>query len=176
MSFPGLYNEVTHVSTEPTTVLTAAAVLTHVLHLLMNLLMYISIYCTCTRTYYTYCCPVRTTYWHTYELHCWCTYVYIYIYIEKKGNAAEQIGTYCTYMLYARTAPTDVLTAFTYCWCTYVYWRKNYELLQIRTYCCTFVPTALTWYSCTYWCTYAPTAHSAAPTGARTYPPYVLLL
>ena len=40
---------------------------------------------------------------------------YIYIYIEKKGNAAEQIGTYCTYMLYARTAPTDVLTAFTYC-------------------------------------------------------------
>ena len=38
-----------------------------------------------------------------------------YIYIEKKGNAAEQIGTYCTYMLYGRTAPTDVLTAFTYC-------------------------------------------------------------
>ena len=31
MAFPGLYNEVVHVSTEPTTVPTAA-VLTHVLH------------------------------------------------------------------------------------------------------------------------------------------------
>ena len=31
MAFPGLYNEVAHVSTEPTTVPTAA-VLTHVLH------------------------------------------------------------------------------------------------------------------------------------------------
>ena len=56
MSFPGLYNEVTPVSTERTTV-PAAAVLTHVLHLLMNLLMYVRTYCTyyctyCTRTYY----------------------------------------------------------------------------------------------------------------------------
>ena len=31
MAFPGLYNEVAHVSTEPTIVLTAA-VITHVLH------------------------------------------------------------------------------------------------------------------------------------------------
>ena len=36
MAFPGLYSEVAHVSTEPTTVPTAA-VLTHVLHLLMYL-------------------------------------------------------------------------------------------------------------------------------------------
>ena len=56
MSFPGLYNQVTPVSTERTAVPTAA-VLTHVLHLLMNLLMYVRTYCTyyytyCTRTYY----------------------------------------------------------------------------------------------------------------------------
>ena len=35
MSFPGLYNEVTHVSTGPTTVPTAV-VLTHALHLLID--------------------------------------------------------------------------------------------------------------------------------------------
>ena len=56
MSFPGLYNQVTPVSTERIT-LPTAAVLTHVLHLLMNLLMYVRTYCTyyytyCTRTYY----------------------------------------------------------------------------------------------------------------------------
>ena len=89
MSFPGLYNQVTPVSTERIT-LPTAAVLTRILHLLMNLLMYVRTYCTyyctyCTRTYYTYCCPVRTTYWHTYELHCWCTYVCIL----KNGSAAE---------------------------------------------------------------------------------------
>ena len=33
----------------------------------------------------TNCCPVRTTYWHTYELH-WNTYVYI---LKKKGHFAE---------------------------------------------------------------------------------------
>ena len=61
MAFPGLYNnEVMHVSTEPTTVPTAA-VLTHVLHLLMYLLIYVcsqyTYYSTyCTRTYHTYRC------------------------------------------------------------------------------------------------------------------------
>ena len=37
MAFPGLYSEVTHVPTKPTTTVPAAAVLTHVLHLLMYL-------------------------------------------------------------------------------------------------------------------------------------------
>ena len=55
MSFPGLYDEVTHVSTEPPTVPTVAAVLTHVIHLLISLLVYESTYGTCTRTYYTCC-------------------------------------------------------------------------------------------------------------------------
>ena len=60
-----VYNGVTHLSTEPTTVRTA--VHAHVLHLLMYLLRYVRIYCTyyCTyrtRTCYTYCCLIRTTY------------------------------------------------------------------------------------------------------------------
>ena len=45
--------------------------------------------------------------------------------------------------------------------------EKIYQLLQVRTYCCTYVPTALTWYSCIYKCTYTPAAHTAVPTGAR---------
>ena len=62
MVFPCLYNEFTHVSTEPTTVPTAA-VLTHVLHLLMNLFMYVRTYCTyyctySTRTYYNLLLPM----------------------------------------------------------------------------------------------------------------------
>ena len=45
MAFTGLYNEVTHVCTEPITV-PAAVVLTHVLRLLMYLLLYVRSYCT----------------------------------------------------------------------------------------------------------------------------------
>ena len=94
-----------------------------------------------------------------------------YIYIEKIRYCRRidryllhlhSVCTYCTYN-------TDARTACTYCWYTHVYWRK--KLLKIRTYCGTYVPTLLTWYSCTCWCTYAPTALTAAPTGARTYPP-----
>ena len=44
MAFPGLYNEVTHVPSKPATTVPTAAVLTHVLHLLMCLL-YPRIYC-----------------------------------------------------------------------------------------------------------------------------------
>ena len=86
MSFPGLYNQVTPVSTERSTV-PNATVLTHVLHLLMNLLMYVRTYCTyyctyCTRTYYNQL--LSSTY---YVL----TYVrtalkYVRIYIEKKRS------------------------------------------------------------------------------------------
>ena len=79
MAFPGLYNEVTHVLNKPTTIATivpAAAVLTHVLHLVMYLVQYLRTYCICTRRYYTCCCAVRTAL---------LTYVRIlYIYRQKK--------------------------------------------------------------------------------------------
>ena len=84
MSFPGLYNDVTPVSTEPTTVPTAA-VRTHVLHLLMNLLMYVRTYCTC---YCTYC--TRTDYILLSSTYYVLTYVrtallmYVRLYIEKR--------------------------------------------------------------------------------------------
>ena len=92
MSFPGLYNQVTPVSTERSTV-PNATVLTHVLHLLMNLLMYVRTYCTyyctyCTRTYYNLLLS-STYYVLTYVGTAPLMYVRIYIYIEKKGNAAE---------------------------------------------------------------------------------------
>ena len=65
MVLPGLYNDVKHVPTEPTTVPTV--VITHVLHLLTYLLLHLRTCCTyyCTyftRTYYTYCCAASTTY------------------------------------------------------------------------------------------------------------------
>ena len=134
------------------TTVPTAAVLTHVLHLLMYLLMCVRTYCTyyciyCTITYYTYCCAVRSTY-SSADIRmyiCW-----------KKDTAAEKIGTYCTYILYAGTAHTDVCTRY-YMYLLLMHARilkkKNYQLLQVRTYCCTYVPTALTWYWCTY-CTY----------------------
>ena len=116
MAFPGLYCEVTHVPTKPTTTVPTAAVLTHVLHLLMYLLLYLR----------TYCCAVHTT------------------------SVCDRVDRYlyCTYILYARTAPTYVRTACTYWWCTYVYWRRK------TTSCCK----------------HAPTAHTAVPTDVRMYP------
>ena len=112
MSFPGLYNQVTHVPT---------AVLTHEVHLVMYLMLYLRTYCTncahCTRTYHTYCCAVRTTYCCTYVLHCQYTYVYIYIVKKRWCSGVSTVGTY-TYIMYVRIAPIDIRTACTYCWCT----------------------------------------------------------
>ena len=194
MAFPGLCNEVTRVSTEPTTVPTAA-VLTHVLHLLMYLLWHVRTYCTyyctsCTRPYYTYSCPVSTTYWHRYELHCWWTCVYIWK--NKKYTPAWmnecRIDRY--FILYSHTASTDVCTACTCCWCKYVYWKKN-------TSCCKYVPTAVRTYLlhlpgtlvylvmyartyCTYcrsyWCTYVPTVRTALMLQVHTYCTYCTYL
>ena len=82
--------------------------------------------------YYTYCCAlcnqyvVRTA--EQYALRTAVQYVlYVlllvrtaltadvrtYIYIE--GKVLLKVGTYCTYILYARTAPTEVRTVCTYC-------------------------------------------------------------
>ena len=141
MSFPGLYNEVMHVPQKTTTVPTAAAVFTHVLHLLMYLLLYLDVlylplYLLHTHVLYLLLCStyyvliyVRTT-----------LLIYIRTYILKIGTGAEKIGTYCTYILYAGTAPTDVRTGCTYCWCTHVYWRRK------TTSCCKYVPTAIRTY------------------------------
>ena len=104
MSFPGLYNQVTHVPT---------AVLTHEVHLVMYLMLYLRTYCTncahCTRTYHTYCCAVRTTYCCTYVLHC--QYTYVYIYCKKKVMFRSK---YCRYLHlhYVRTYCTNW---YTYC-------------------------------------------------------------
>ena len=140
-------------------------VCTYLLYLVLYLLYARVLYLLLSSTYYV------LTYVRTALL------MYVRIYIYRKKGAMLQIGTYCTYILYARTAPIIlmyVLHVPTIDARTYDE-EKNYQLLQIRAYCGTHVPTALTWYSCTYWCTYAPTAHTAVPTGARTYPPYVLL-
>ena len=159
MALPGIYDEVTHASTETTTVPTAAA-LTHVLHLLVYLLLYVRTYC--THISCTYCSPARTTYWYTYELHCWCTYVWI---LETKSDAAWWTGTYCTNFLYRTYKST---------YCVYLVLMHPRTLNEKTTSCCTYVPAAHIWYSCTYRCTYAPTTHTAVLTDARTYPPYLL--
>ena len=108
-------------------------------------------------------------------------YVRIYIYIEKK--ILLQVGTYCTYILYERTAPTEVHTACTYSWCTYVYWRKKtpvsvftYLLLYVRNYCTylvlvyllMYVRTYFT-YCCSYLCTYVPTVRTALTNAISTH-------
>ena len=78
MAFPGLYNEVNHVLKKNPTTVPAAAVLTHLLHLPMYLLLYLRTCCSyectyCTRTNYSYCCAVRATYYCTGDVS---TYIY----------------------------------------------------------------------------------------------------
>ena len=116
MAFPGLYNEVTHVLNKPTTtiatIVPAAAVLTHVLHLLIHLVQYLRTYCICTRRFYTCCCAVRTA------LLTDVPYI-IYTYISaKKGNAAEQTCYIYLLMMHVRILK-----------------KRNYQLLKVRTYC-----------------------------------------
>ena len=91
--FPGIYNQVTPVSTERPTVPTAAVV-RHVLHPLMNTLMYLRTYCTyyctyCARTYYNLLLS-STYYVLTYRYVGTALLMYVRIYIYwKKGNPAE---------------------------------------------------------------------------------------
>ena len=100
--------------------------------------------------------------------------MYVRLHIEKSTDA-EYIGTYRTCIMYARTAPTDVLLhelnvdARTYIeekkipaavstylplhvrtYCTYLV--LGYLLMYVRTYCA---------YCCSFCCTYVPTVRTA---------------
>ena len=100
--------------------------------------------------------------------------MYVRLHIEKSTDA-EYIGTYRTCIMYARTAPTDVLLhelnvdARTYIeekkipaavstylplhvrtYCTYLV--LGYLLMYVRTYCA---------YCCSCCCTYVPTVRTA---------------
>ena len=92
MVFPGLYNEFTLVSTEPTTV-PIAAVLTHVLHQLMYLLLYLRTYLPTTvpnvRTYYTYWCLLQYVRRTDKRANCFAD-ARTYINIKKIGSAADR--------------------------------------------------------------------------------------
>ena len=173
MGFPRLYNEVAHVSTEPTTVPTAA-VLPNVLHSPTDVSIAV---CTCLlqRTTYTYwciyCCtyvPTVPTTLPTVRTRILPTTVQYVLRTATRTSCTADVGTftywqkgYCcrvdrylprlhsvsTYCTYWCT------TACTYCWCTYIYWRKKlpaaastYLLLYVRTYC-TYLVLG------TYWCT-----------------------
>ena len=93
MAFPGLYNEAAHVSTEPTTVPTAA-VLTNVLHIPTD----VSI-AACTYLLYLLLHLLQLLYAHVLYLLCSTYYVllrvqtallmYVRLHNEKKGTAAE---------------------------------------------------------------------------------------
>ena len=103
MAFPGLYNEVAHVSTEPTTVSTAAVHI-HVLHTptdvsiaactylpyLLLYLLYLLLYLEYVHVLYLLLCSTYLVLLHVQTA----LLMYVRLHTEKKGTAAEQIGTY----------------------------------------------------------------------------------
>ena len=137
MVLPGLYNEVAHVSTEPTAV-SIAAVLTHVLHtpsdvsiVVCTYLLYLLLYLLYAHVQYLRLCSM---YYNALPM-------YVRLHIEKSTDA-EYIGTYRTCIMYARTAPTDVLLhELNVDARTYIEEKKipaavsTYLPLHVRTYC-----------------------------------------
>ena len=110
-----------------------------------------------TRTYSVYYCPVRTMYWYTYELHCWCTHVYI---LKKR---------YCCVLDRHLLHLHFVRTYFTY-WCTYCMYLLllHVRILQKKTTSCKYVPPAVRTYVL-----HLP--GTRVPNGVRTHLLHILL-
>ena len=163
MAFLGLYDEVMRVSTEPTTKPAVATyaratptgvptrVCTYLVYLLLYLLYNHALYLVLLSSTYYVLTNVRTA-------------LLMYIYILNKK------GTYCTYILYARTASTDRCTHCLYLLLMYVRILKKkstscckYLLPYVRTYCTYLV------LSCNYWCTYAPNVRTASSNATSTH-------